>query len=188
LVTRGPRPQLLRNVLRQGLSHTSREAQRATLRLLLQQLSMLYQQKNPKLLRNLQLCLARETAPPIQMPCHVRGLIGVRSASALSVVVKKRKTMSLFVSRFGPQVTAQDIKSSLEDPLKLTSLCCTRLETKFNSYASFHFSVNEDFPLINNTGVWPNGCLIAPFYGRLNADQIYRPDDPLAPYICYIVL
>jgi hypothetical protein len=106
-------------------------------------------------------------------------MIGVRSASALSVVVKKRKTMSLFVSRFGPEVTAQDIKSLLQDQLKLTSLCCTRLKTKFNSYASFHISVNEeDFPLINNTGVWHNGCLIAPFYGRLNADQIYRPDDP----------
>jgi hypothetical protein len=87
--------------------------------------------------------------------------------------------MSLFVSRFGPEVTAQDIKNSLEEQLKLTSLSCTRLKTKFNSYASFHISVNEDdFPLINNTSVWPSGCLIAPFYGRLNADQIYRPDAP----------
>jgi hypothetical protein len=73
--------------------------------------------------------------------------------------------------------------------LQLTSLTCTRLRTKYNSYASFHVSVPEDdFQLINNTEVWPNGCLIAPFYGRLNPDQIYsdqtqstsRPPSPVA--------
>ena len=31
----------------------------------------------------------------------------------------------------------------------------------------------EDFPLINNVGVWPDGCLIAPFYGRLTSEQIF---------------
>jgi hypothetical protein len=31
----------------------------------------------------------------------------------------------------------------------------------------------DDFHLINNTDVWPNGCLIAPYYGWLNPDQIY---------------
>lgn len=39
-----------------------------------------------------------------------------------------------------------------------------RLKTKFNGYASFNISVNEDeFTLINNTVVEPNGCLIAHF-------------------------
>jgi hypothetical protein len=52
---------------------------------------------------------------------------------------------------------------------------CTNLKTRYNSYASFHVSVTEDdFPLIHNTGVWPDGCLIAPFYGRLNPDQIFN--------------
>jgi hypothetical protein len=122
----------------------------------------------------------RDCAPNSKAaPLKRTPMIAVRNASALSVVAKKGKSMSLFVSRFGPEVTAQDIKNSLEEQLKLTSLSCTRLKTKFNSYASFHISVNEDdFPLINNTGVWPNDCLIAPFYGRLNDDQIYRPDAP----------
>jgi hypothetical protein len=105
--------------------------------------------------------------------------LGVRNASALTVIAKKAKTMSLFVSRFSPDVTAQDIKSSLEEQLELSYLTCTRLKTKFNTYASFHVSaIEKDFPLINNTGVWPNGCLIAPFYGRLNANQMYSPDAP----------
>jgi hypothetical protein len=57
--------------------------------------------------------------------------------------------------------------------LKLASLVCNRLKTKFDSYAFFHVSVSEDyFPLINNTGVWPSSCLIAPFCGRLSANQI----------------
>jgi hypothetical protein len=51
------------------------------------------------------------------------------------------------------------------------------LKTKHNSYASFHVSVVENyFHLINNTGVWPNGCLIAPYYGPLNPDQIYTAE------------
>jgi hypothetical protein len=32
-------------------------------------------------------------------------------------------------------------------------------------------------------GFWPNGCLIVPFYARLNPDQIYSPgvsDIPVA--------
>jgi hypothetical protein len=78
------------------------------------------------------------------------------------------------VSRFSPEVTTADIERSLNEQLNLKSLSCTRLKTKFNSYASFHISVVEDdFHLINNTGVWPSGCLIAPYYGRLNNDQIY---------------
>jgi hypothetical protein len=63
--------------------------------------------------------------------------------------------------------------------LQLASLAYTRLKTKHNSYASFHVSVAEDgFHLINNTGVWPNVCLIAPDYGRLNPDQIYTVEAP----------
>jgi hypothetical protein len=93
------------------------------------------------------------------------------------------------VSRFSPEVTTADIERSLNEQLKLKSLSCIRLKTKFNSYASFHISVVEDdFQLINNTGVWPSGCLIAAYYGRLNHDQIYssptldstRPTSPPA--------
>jgi hypothetical protein len=44
-------------------------------------------------------------------------LTGVRNASALTVIAKKAETMFLFVSRFSPDVTAQDIKSSFEEQL-----------------------------------------------------------------------
>jgi hypothetical protein len=35
------------------------------------------------------------------------------------------------------------------------------------------FVIEDEFPLINNTGVSPTGCLIAPFYDKLTPDQVY---------------
>jgi hypothetical protein len=102
---------------------------------------------------------------------------GVRNSSSLPVVSKRPKTKALFVSRFSPEVSASDVENSLKEQLKLSLVVCTKLKTRYNSYASFHMSVTgDDFPLIHNTGVWPEGCLIAPFYGRLNPDQIFNPN------------
>jgi hypothetical protein len=101
-------------------------------------------------------------------------MIRVRCSSSLLVVQKRVCMKSLLVSQLSPDVTASDVEKSLKDQLRLSSLACTRLKTKHNSYASFHDSVAiEDFHLINNTGVWPNACLIAPYYGQLSPDQIY---------------
>jgi hypothetical protein len=87
----------------------------------------------------------------------------------------KARSKSLFVSRFSPDVTAFDVENLLNAQLQLASLSCTRLKSKHDSYSSFHVSVTEDyFNLINNTAVWPKGCLIAPYYGRLNPEQIYN--------------
>jgi hypothetical protein len=64
--------------------------------------------------------------------------------------------------------------------VSLKNLFCTRLKTKFNSYSSYHVLVLEDeFPLINNTGVWPTGCLIAPFSGKLTPDWVYSHNTPV---------
>jgi hypothetical protein len=104
----------------------------------------------------------------------------VRNSASLPVVSKRERSKSLFVSRFGPDVTAADIEKTSKEQLSLKRLVCTRLKTKFDAYASFHISVNEeDFPLINNTAVWPSGCLIAPFYGKLTSDQVYSSSAPL---------
>jgi hypothetical protein len=100
-------------------------------------------------------------------------MYGARKSSSLPVVSKRPKTKALFVSRFSAEVSASDVENSLQEPLKLSLVVCAKLKTRYNSYASFYVSVTEDdFPLIHNTGVWPEGCLIAPFYGRLNPDQI----------------
>jgi hypothetical protein len=94
--------------------------------------------------------------PTIAVKSHKATMIGARSSSSLPIVAKKIRSKALFVSRFSPQVTALDIEKSLREQLKLASLACTRLKTKFDSYASFQVSVSQDkFPLIN--GVWPSG-------------------------------
>jgi hypothetical protein len=43
----------------------------------------------------------------------------------------------------------------------------------------FSSVIEDKFPLINNTGVWPTGCLIAPFYGKLILDQVYSSSTPV---------
>lgn len=101
-------------------------------------------------------------------------LIGNKNGSSLPTVPKRVRTKALFVSRFSPEVSSADVEQSLKDQLELASLKCTKLKTKYNSYSSFHISVSEDdFHLVNNADVWPAGCLVAPYYGRLNPDQIY---------------
>jgi hypothetical protein len=103
----------------------------------------------------------------------------VRNSASLPIVSKRERSKALFVSRFSTQGTAADVEKSLKGQLSLKKLVCTRFKTKFNAYASFHISINEeDLPLINNTGVWPNGCLIAPFYGKLTSDQVCSSSAP----------
>jgi hypothetical protein len=85
-------------------------------------------------------------------------LIAVSRSLSLPVISKPERSNSLFVSRFRPEVTADDVHKSLKEQLSLTMLVCTKLKTKLNSYSSFHISVTEDeFALITNIGVWPSG-------------------------------
>lgn len=70
------------------------------------------------------------------------------------------------------------MKKSLKEQLELASLACIKLKPKFNSCFSFHTFVSEDdFHLINSTGDWSTGCLIAPYYGQLNPGQIFSAEN-----------
>lgn len=104
-------------------------------------------------------------------------MTGVRCSSSLFTIVMRVKTKYLFISHFSPEVSVTYIKIYLVDQLKLSLLTCTRLKTKFRMYASFHILINEQgLPWVNNMGVWPSGCLTAPFYGQFNPNQIYSPE------------
>jgi hypothetical protein len=94
------------------------------------------------------------------------------SFSSLPVVARMIQSKALFVSRFSPQVTS-DVGKSLKGQLKLTSLVYTRLKTKLTRACLVIFLCLRMIFLFYNTGVWPRGCLIAPFYDSLSADQIY---------------
>jgi hypothetical protein len=85
-----------------------------------------------------------------------RLLVGVRNSDSLSITSKKERFKTLFVCRFGPEVTGDDVEKPLKKQLNLQKLGCIRLETKFSTYASSHVWVIED-------GFWPAGCLILLF-------------------------
>jgi hypothetical protein len=122
-----------------------------------------------------------EIAPVNKVKPRRQFLIGVSSSLSLPVISKSEKSKALFVSRFIPEVTADDVHKLLKEQLSLRKLVCTKLRTKFNSYSSFHISVTEDeFALIKNIGVWPSGCVIAPYYSKLTPDQIFTPSTPEA--------
>jgi hypothetical protein len=98
----------------------------------------------------------------------------------LTSYFKEGKVQNFLMSRFSPEVTADDAEKSLKEQLNLKKLVCTRLKSKFNIYASLNVSVIEDeFPLIHNTGVWPTGYLIAPFYGKPTPDHVFFSSTPV---------
>lgn len=100
-------------------------------------------------------------------------IFGVKNSSSLSVIEKRPRMAALFVSRLQPGTTERDIINSINEQININSFKCTQLKTKFDSYTSFHIAVEEkDFPVINNIEIWPLGCLLMPFLGRLNKSQI----------------
>jgi hypothetical protein len=82
--------------------------------------------------------LAAPVATTVKNKQRRQPLIGVRNCVSLPVVSKRERSRALFVSRFSPEVTTVDIEESLKEQLSLKRLVCTRLKTKFNTYASFH--------------------------------------------------
>jgi hypothetical protein len=72
-------------------------------------------------------------------------MIGVRNSSSLPIIARRVKIKAFFISRFLPDVASTDIENSLKEQLLLKSLVCTRLKTKFSTYASFHVSVTGRF-------------------------------------------
>jgi hypothetical protein len=71
-------------------------------------------------------------------------LIGIRNSPLLPIIPKQARSKALFVSHFSPGVSADDVEKSLKEQLTLKKFVCTRLKTKFNTYASFHVSVIEN--------------------------------------------
>jgi hypothetical protein len=108
---------------------------------------------------------------------------GVRSSSSLAVVSKRVKTKALF------HASPRDDENSLKGQLKLSSIV---QNSKPNLLHTPHFTfLLRKMTFIHNTGMWHDGCLIAPFYGRLSPDQIFnsesyvtsRPQSPGATWL-----
>lgn len=110
--------------------------------------------------------------------------IGTKSSGSAALPMVRRKeptkrTSALFISRFDPSVSVDDIKGLLTS-LSLSHLVVSKLKTKYSeSYSSFHVEVLEaDFVKIDNVTVWPDGCLMKPYRGRLKSDVVVSPNPP----------
>jgi hypothetical protein len=123
-----------------------------------------------------EVAMATPPVNPKQSKKHRTPIIGVRNSS-LVTISKRVKTKSL-LSRgvFFSNITSRYIEEIFETTAQ--TFLFSLYKTKYNTCASFHISVHEDvFPLINNTSLWPQGALIAPFHGKLSADQIYSSEN-----------
>ncbi|GBN60797.1 hypothetical protein AVEN_261326-1 [Araneus ventricosus] len=105
---------------------------------------------------------------------------GASKISSLKSVGKLPKRKAIFLSRLSPDATVYEVSQFL-NPLKLNHLLCRRIRTKFQSYASFHVEVFEsDFHFLSDASIWPEGCMVTEFFGRLKEDQVY-PDNTNLP-------
>lgn len=105
-----------------------------------------------------------------------------QQASSVPLVRPKdptTRTSALFVTRFAPEVKARDIKELVESSLSLSQLNVSKIKTRRQDlYSSFHVEVLEsDFEKIDDVSIWPDGCMIKPYQGRL-LPRIVLQDDP----------
>lgn len=109
-------------------------------------------------------------------------LIGVKISSNLKCASLKERIRykALFITRLDPSTTAAAVENDLKADLPvLDDLKVSKLATRQNHYASFHIQVPlKDFPLINNTTIWPEGILVKEFYGRLTPDKCFGYTPP----------
>lgn len=102
---------------------------------------------------------------------------GNASAGTLSIVRPRDprpRTSALFVTRFAPTVTSNDIKLHVEGAVKLSQIKVSKIKSKYQDhYASFHVQVlSSEFTKIDDVSIWPDGCLIKTYLGRLLPDVV----------------
>lgn len=113
------------------------------------------------------------------------GTKAVVSDARTSIPMVRRKdprvrTSALFVTRFLPSVTVQDIRDLVNSSLSLSHLKISKIQSKHQDlYTSFHVEVLEtDFEKIDDVMLWPDGCLLKPFRGRLLPEIVVKDDLP----------
>lgn len=104
--------------------------------------------------------------------------VGANENSELLTVPRQPPKKALFVSRLHPDTSVSTVTKLVMEVCKSESVVCTRLKTKYPSYASFHVAVSDEcFALVNKSSVWPSGCLFRQFDGILREDRALKPTD-----------
>jgi hypothetical protein len=96
-----------------------------------------------------------------------QGVIGTADSGALRGVRQVTKA-ELFVSRLDPATLAKDVAAYLSK--RGVDAQCTRLATKFDTYASFQVTADRrQLNILNNPDTWPTDVLVRRFYQKRTA-------------------
>ncbi|KAL1448179.1 hypothetical protein WDU94_003685, partial [Cyamophila willieti] len=118
--------------------------------------------------------------------------VGVRAADSFQIIGSKKTDISsvpsvrysqIFVTRITPDTSAKKLGEDLRSGApELSSVKCSKLKTKYDSYASFHIVVPEaEKVLISSEEVWPEGALVKQFSGKLlktHVVEYFNSDNP----------
>ncbi|KAG0418426.1 hypothetical protein HPB47_004854 [Ixodes persulcatus] len=98
---------------------------------------------------------------------------GTSKIGKVKSVPRKSTSKALFVSRLEPDTSAADVLDIIKPVLRTRVASCSKLQTKYTSYASFHMSVDDEaFELLNSPDVWPEGSLFHQFFGKLDVSRV----------------
>ncbi|KAI5715797.1 hypothetical protein M8J77_022552 [Diaphorina citri] len=86
-------------------------------------------------------------------------------------------------TRINPEISAKELGEGLwSGAPELSSVKCSKLKTKYDSYTSFHSIVREaEKVLISSEEVWPEGALVKLFSGKLLKSPVtdyFNSDSP----------
>ena len=95
-------------------------------------------------------------------------------ANNTQIAIRSAPKKAIFVTRLAPDTTHVKLNNYLATVMKIKNSECTRLKTRFNTYSSFHISIDEqDIEKIMDPEAWPVGILISQFHGPLKDEQKY---------------
>ena len=90
------------------------------------------------------------------------GVVGTSKSSSLKTIKKivRSRTANVFATRFDPETTAEQLKSYLDDHLNVDAKV-QKVETRFDSYASFHIEcICPDPEKFMDENVWPSDVFV----------------------------
>ncbi|KAH9367240.1 hypothetical protein HPB48_013484 [Haemaphysalis longicornis] len=98
---------------------------------------------------------------------------GTLKLSMVKAVPRKPISKTLFVARLDPRTSIEDVKDLLKPVLGDKTVQCVKLRTKYDSYASFHLSGDDEaFAALNSPDVWPEGSIFHQFFVKLDESRV----------------
>ncbi|XP_077545924.1 uncharacterized protein LOC144158716 [Haemaphysalis longicornis] len=98
---------------------------------------------------------------------------GTSKLSKVKAVPRKPISKALFVSRLDPKTSIEDVKDFVKPVLGDKTVQCVKLRTKYDSYASFHLSGDDEaFAALNCFDVWPEGSIFHQLFGKLDESRV----------------